>query len=153
MAKIKTQGTDLFVVDTDTTVAKLACITAFSGLGGSRNQIDVSCFSSVEMEFEGGMANPGQITVGGIYDTADDVFQTLVDLKASGDIVEWYLGGSDAVTPPTAVGSAIVPATARTAITFSGYVADITWDMAANNVWKYQLVIQRSGPWTLIPNP
>lgn len=151
MAKIKSQGTDLFAVDTATTVAKLACITSFSGLGGARNQIDVSCFSSVEMEFEGGMANPGQITVGGIYDTADTVFSTLIDLKDSGDTVEWYLGGSDSTTPPTAAASAIVPASGRTGITFNGYVSDISWQMDANNVWKYQLVIQRSGAWTLVP--
>jgi hypothetical protein len=151
MAKIKSQGTDLFVVDTATTVAKLACITSFGGLGGARSQIDVSCFSSVEMEYEGGMANPGQITVGGIYDTADSVFDKLITLKDSGETVEWYLGGSDDTTAPTAAASAIVPPSGRTGITFNGYVADITWDMAANGVWKYQLVIQRSGPWDLVP--
>lgn len=151
MGKIKTQGTDLFVVSAPTVASKLACITAFGGLGGARNQIDVSCFSSVEKEFEGGMATPGQITVGGIYDELDTVFTTLVGLKDSGDIVEWCLGGSDSVTAPTVAAGVITPATARTSITFQGYVADITWDMAADSVWKYSLVIQRSGPWTLLP--
>lgn len=151
MGKIKTQGTDLYVVDTATTAVKLACITAFSGLGGARNQIDVSCFSSTEMEFEGGMANPGQITVGGIYDSADTVFPTLVGLKDSADVVDWYLGGSDGTAAPTVLASALTAPAARTGITFRGYVADITWQMDANNVWKYQLVIQRSGAWDLVP--
>mgnify|MGYP001086526134 CR=1 FL=1 len=152
MGKIKTQGTDLYAVNAATTAAKLACITAFSGLGGARGQIDVSCFSSTEMEFEGGMANPGQITVGGIYDTADTVFGDLVDLKDSGEVVDWYLGGSDGTSPPTVAASVLTAPTGRTGITFSGYVADITWQMDASSVWKYQLVIQRSGGWTLVPN-
>lgn len=151
MGKIKTQGTDLYVADTSSTAVKLACITSFSGLGGARNQIDVSCFSSAEMEFEGGMANPGQITVGGIYDSADAVFSTLLTLKESGDKVEWYLGGSDGTTAPTVAASVITAPAGRTGITFQGYVADITWQMDANSVWKYQLVIQRSGAWDLVP--
>lgn len=151
MGKIKTQGTDLYVVDTATTAAKLACITSFSGLGGARNQIDVSCFSSVQMEYEGGMLNPGQITVGGIYDSDDTVFTELVTLKDSGDLVSWYLGGSDATTDPTVVGSVLTAPVDRTGITFDGYVSDITWQMDANSVWKYQLVIQRSGADVLVP--
>lgn len=151
MAKIKTQGTDLYVVSGPTIASKLACITAFGGLGGARNQIDVSCFSSVEKEFEGGMATPGQITVGGNYDTTDTVFADLIALKDSGDLVEWYLGGSDGTDAPTVAASVMTPPTDRTGISFEGYVADITWEMGSDSVWKYSLVIQRSGPWTLIP--
>ncbi len=151
MAKIKTQGTDLFVANTPTTALKLACITSFSGLSGARNKIDVTCFSSVEMESEGGMPDPGEITVGGIYDTADSVFTDLVALKDSGDTVEWYLGGNDGTTAPTVAAGVLTPPTARTGFTFQGYVADIAWAMDANSVWKYTLTIQRSGPWDLIP--
>ena len=151
MGKIRTQGTDLYVVDTATTAVKLACITSFSGLGGARDQIDTTCFSSVEKEFEGGMATPGQITVGGNYDTADAVFTQLLALKDSGELTEWYLGGSDGTTAPTVAASVMTAPTGRTGITFQGYVADITWQMDASSVWKYQLVIQRSGAWDLIP--
>lgn len=152
MGKIKTQGTDLFVVSAPTIASKLACITSFSGLGGSRNRIDTTCFSSIEKESEGGMADPGQITVGGIYDTADTVFDALITLKDSAELVEWYLGGSDGTAAPTVAASVMTPPAARTGISFEGYVSDITWDMGADSVWKYSLVIQRSGPWTLIPS-
>lgn len=161
MGKIKTQGTDLYVASAPTVALKLACITSISGLGGAKNQIDVSCFSSVEMEYEAGMANPSQITIGGIYDTADAVFPALVALKdrIENANVDWYIGGSDGtaaptvaagvMTPPGGIGS---PSTAtRTGILFNGYVSDITWQMDANSVWKYQLIIQRSGPWDLVP--
>lgn len=149
MGKIKSQGTDLFVCPDGVAVDKLACITQISGLGGARGQIETTCFSSIEKEYEGGMATPGQITIGGIYDDADTVFDTLVSLKDSGDVVPWYVGGSDGTSAPTVTAGALTPPTTRTGISFKGYVADISWQMDPDNVWRYQLVIQRSGPWQL----
>lgn len=150
MTKIRTQGTDVYV-HADNYIDKLACVTSISGLGGARSQIDVSCFSSDEMEYEGGMANPGQITFGGIYDSDDAVFATLIGLKESGEIVDWYIGGNDGTSAPTEVATVFTPPSDRTGIDFKGYVADISWQMDANSVWKYQLIVQRSGGWNLTP--
>jgi len=152
--KMSDKGTVFYGVDPNQSPAvfSLGCITGIDGLSGARQQIDVTCFSSEEMEYEAGRANPGQITVSGIYDTDDAVFPQLVVLKDSGTTIGWYIGGSDGTDPPTenSIGE-VEPPTTRTGIDFRGYVADITWQIQPNNKWRYQLVIQRSGPWHLTP--
>jgi hypothetical protein len=153
MGRIKSKDTQMYAVvpDISPAVLLLGCITAIDGLGGAANQIDTTCFSSQEMEYEAGLPNPGQVTVSGIYDSTDDVFPQLVTLKESGDVVGWYIGGSDGTDPPTegSAGDVVEAPTTRTGVEFRGYVADVTWTMAANNVWRWTLVIQRTGPWTL----
>lgn len=149
MGKLKTQGTDVYVSPDGIAVDKIACVMSFSGLAGPRDQVDVTCFSSQEREYEAGMATPGQVTIGGAYDSADTVFETLVELKESGAVVQWYVGGSDGTAAPTVTSTVLTPPTSRTGISFKGYVADVSWQLEANNVWKFELVIQRSGAWTL----
>lgn len=152
MAKLSDLGTAIYGVDPaqSPSVFTLGCISAIDGLSGPAQQVDVTCFSSVEMEYEAGRANPGQITVSGIYDTNDSVFTDLVELKNSKRKIEWYIGGSDGTDPPTEdTDGGVLPPTTRTGLSFAGYVADITWQIQQNNVWRYQLMIQRSGPWTL----
>jgi Phage tail tube, TTP, lambda-like len=150
--KLKDKGTVFYGVipSLSPPVLALGCITGIDGLGGAASQIDVTCFSDTEMRYEGGKPNPGQITISGIYDTEDDIFPELVALKRSQEVVGWYIGGSDGTDPPTeASDGGVEPPTTRTGIDFEGYVADITWQIQANNTWRYQLMIQRSGEWNL----
>jgi len=149
MGKLKTQGTEVYVSPDGVAVDKLGCATSISGLSGPRDQIDTTCLNSAEREYEGGMPTPGQVTIGGIYESTDDLLPELITLKESGDVVQWYLGGSDATTAPTITATVLTPPTTRTGISFKGYLADFTWTMEGNNVWRYELVIQRSGAWAL----
>jgi len=149
MSKLKTQGTDVYVSPDAIAVDMLGCVTSFSGLAGPRDQIDTTCFKAKEREFEAGMATPGQVTIGGAYETTDDLLPDLIALKDSGDVVQWFLGGSDGIADPTITAGVLTPPTTRTGISFKGYLADFSWTMEGNNVWRYELVVQRSGPWTL----
>lgn len=155
MGRVKTRDTQMYMVDDvdSPAVNLLGCITNIDGLGGPANQVDVTCFSSAEMEYEAGLANPGPVTVQGIYNTTDDTFPRLVELKNSGRTVGWYIGGPESTTPPTegSSGDIVEAPTDRTGIEFHGYVADVSWQLQANNVWRWTLTVQRSGAWTFTP--
>ncbi len=154
MAEVRTQGTELFLIDpgAPTVVITMACPTGITGLGGAADQIDITCLSSVEREFARGFLNPGQLTVPFVLYPTDDSHQTLFALKESGDTLSWMIGLSDGTTAPTAVAGALVAPAAsdRTTFAFSGYIADITLDMATNEVVRGTMLVQRSGGVTAV---
>lgn len=145
MATIRTQGTELFFV-ADDAVVKMTCPTGITGLGGARDQIDTTCLSNTEdRTYVGGLGNPGTVSVPFVLhgDAADQ--QTLLDLKESGIDVSWLIALSDGTGQPTLVDDELTPPTGRTSIEFVAYVADITIDIATNEVVRGTLELQRSG--------
>ena len=146
---IKSQGTELYFVDTDTseTVRRVVCATSISGLGGARDQIDTSCLdNTTDRTFIGGLGNPGQVTVGFNVHKDEIAHEALLDLKTSGTEVSWGIYSSDATTAPTADTSGVLQGVAtRASAIFQGYVADINIDIGANDIWKGTITIQRSG--------
>ena len=145
---MKTQGTELwFVLPASTpSMAKVGCPTGVTGLGGSRNQVDVTCLDSLEMEYEPGMANPSTVSVPINFDPSKVSHEELWDLFESAETLHWILGLSDGTAPPTVDGSGTVtyPST-RTYIDWHGYLADFPFDAAINSVYKTNMTIQRSG--------
>lgn len=146
---IKSQGTELYFVDTDTndTVRRVVCATSISGLGGARDQIDTSCLDNTEdRTFVGGLGNPGQVTVGFNVHKDEVAHEALLDLKAEGTEVSWGIYSSDNDTAPVAnTAGTLQSVTGRASAIFTGYVADVNIDIAANDIWKGTITIQRSG--------
>lgn len=145
MPNLKTQGTQLYYVSGPTAATVLAKIVSVSGLGGARDQIDVTHLMSQEREFEAGFANPGQVTLEIIFDPAETSHEALLDLKDSGDKVPWMIAASDDATAPTVVSSAFSALTARTNWVFTAYVADFNLDFNSNEVVRGSITLQRSG--------
>jgi hypothetical protein len=145
MSVIKSQKTHLHWATGDITNMKVTCATGISGLGGARDQIDTTCLDDSERTFEGGLGNPGQVTVGFNVHKADASHEALLALKASGEKVSWGIYSSDAATAPTTVGGVMQPVADRVSAIFEGYVSDINIDIAGNDIWKGSITIQRSG--------
>lgn len=148
---VKTQGSELFLVDTLTSsvaaVLKMACPTGITGLGGAADQIDDTCLDDLEdKSFVRGLGNPGQVTVPFNLKPAEASHQILFDLKAAGDTVGWMACLSDGVTAPTldSVDALVAPA-GRTSFAFNAYIADVTIDIATNEIVRGTLTLQRSG--------
>jgi hypothetical protein len=149
---VKTQGTELFFVDTLTSsvpaVVKLACPTGITGLGGAADQIETTCLDAlVDREYARGLGNPGQVSVPfNLIPTAVS-HQLLFDLKDAGTVVSWLACLSDGSADPTTVDSndVIVPPASRTSFGFQGYIADVTIDIATNEIVRGTLTLQRSG--------
>ncbi|MBA0361019.1 phage tail tube protein [Stenotrophomonas maltophilia] len=150
---IKTQGSELFTVDklssSTASVLKFECPTGINGLGGAADQIESTCLSTVgDKEFEGGLGNPGQVSVPFNFIPRSQSHQILFDLKESREVIDWLIGLSDGVAAPTlGTGDALVPPASplRTSIGFRGYVADLNIDIATNEIVRGTLTIQRSG--------
>jgi hypothetical protein len=149
---VKTQGSELFFVDTLTSsvaaIVKLACPTGITGLGGAADQIETTCLDAlVDREYARGLGNPGQVSVpfNLIPDAASH--QLLFDLKDAGTTISWLACLSDGTADPTVIDSNdnITPPAGRTSFGFHGYVADVTIDIATNEIVRGTLTIQRSG--------
>lgn len=148
----KTQGTELFFVDTLTSsvgaIVKLACPTGITGLGGAADQIETTCLDAlVDREYVRGLGNPGQVTVPFNLIPTDVSHQLLFDLKEAGDTISWLVCLSDGTSDPTVVDSndMITPPTGRTSFGFQAYIADVNIDIATNEIVRGTLTLQRSG--------
>jgi len=148
---IKTQGTELFLVDTvsssDTEIVKLACPTGITGLGGAADQIEKTCLDSVtDREYDRGLGNPGQVSVPFNLIPSDFSHQLLFTLKDAGTTLDWAAALSDGTAVPTLDGDGeFVMPTTRTYLEFEAYIADVTIDIATNEIVRGTLTLQRSG--------
>lgn len=148
---VKTQGTEMWFVLNDShgySIAKVQCPTGIQGLGGARNQIDITCLDDEEMQYVGGMPNPGTLTANINFDGANVSHQELLRLFKTGDTTQFIIGFRDGTAPPTinnSTGILTFPTT-RTYLEFDGYVSDFPFDFTINSVVKTAMQIQRSGP-------
>lgn len=147
---VKTQGTKLWFINTATTTnndfSTMVCPTGISGLGGAADQIDDTCLDATEdRTFVRGLGNPGQVSVPFVFKPSEASQQDLFDLKASGTTIPWLVGFSDGTAAPTVAADEFVPPSTRTCFGFKAYIADVTIDIATNEVVRGTLTLQRSG--------
>ncbi len=148
---VKTQGTELFVIDTvtttDPTIVKMACPTGISGLGGPRDQIEDTCLDTTdEKTFQAGLGNPGPVSVPFNLIPREQSHQFLFAWKNAGTVMKWIACLSEAATDPTAdTDGTFVPPVDRSSFAFDAYVADVNIDIATNEIVKGTLTLQRSG--------
>lgn len=157
MPSIKSQGTSIFVVDhlsaSSPAVLKMVCPTAVTGLGGAADQIDDTCLGDlVDKSYTKGLGNPGPVNIPFVLKataagSVELAHQFLFDLKEDGSTVSWLIGLSDGVAEPSSLDSddVMVPPAARSFLGFLGYLADLTIDIATNEVVRGTLIVQRSG--------
>ncbi|MGH8556451.1 MAG: phage tail tube protein [Methylococcales bacterium] len=151
MASIKTQGTELFFIDTISSsgaeILKLLCPTGITGLGGPADQIDDTCLDAIERTFVRGLGNPGQVSVPFIIKSPAPIsHQLLFTLRDLGIDLDWLICLSDGVALPTLnMAEEFVPPMGRTSFGFVGYISDVAIDVAGNEVVRGTLTIQRSG--------
>lgn len=146
---LKSQGTHLYFANptsTDPDLVKLVCPTGISGLGGAREQTDITCLDNTdEREYIAGLAAPGQLSVPFNFVPSDVSHQVLFDLKESGEKIDWIICFSDGTAPPTLSSGDIVPPALRTSAEFVAYVADVNIDVANASQVSGTLTLQRSG--------
>jgi hypothetical protein len=152
----ETKGTNLYFIDfisnTDGVVTKMTCPTGITGLnGGTRDKIDTTCLDETGAfkTYIGGFADSSEYTVPFILYKGDAGHQALFSLHESGDVVGWFCGFSDSTTAPTMDSDQenLVAPNNRTGFSFRGYIANLTIDLATNEVVRGTLTIQpRTAP-------
>lgn len=151
---LKTQGTELFLVDwlssSAAAVLKLACPTGITGLGGAADQLEDTCLDATDDKtYKRGLGNPGQVSVPFNFIPSAASHQVLFDLKEAGDTIGWLIGMSDGTAIPTLdTDDTLIPPASplRTSIAFHAYIADLNIDIATNEIVRGTLTLQRSGP-------
>lgn len=148
MGTVKTKGTKLFFADaigSPSDLLRVACATGISGLGGSADQIDITCLDSTEREFVQGFSTPGVVTIPINFIPRSAAHQALMALKDSGDTVSWMIVASDQAASPTTIVAGRIVSPGPTSAEFLGYVGDFAFDIQANDIWRGTLTVQRSG--------
>lgn len=152
MAAIKTQGTQLYVIDpADQSIITVTCVTSLSGLTSPIDQIETTCLDSDAREYVAGMATPGQAQFGINFDPQDASHLRLLALKNEGATLEFAIGFSDGTAAPTADTGGFILPTSRSYLTFNGFISDLPFDFTLNAVVTSTVSIQVSGAVLLTP--
>jgi hypothetical protein len=148
---LKTQGTSLFILipGTTDTIARVTCVKEVTGVGaGAKDQIDVTCLEDTEdRQYVAGLATPSAVTMSVNYDPSDGEYESLLDLKESGDNTRFFLGLSDGAKTiaPTIVSGVVTFPSTRSFLEFQGFIAEFPFDFAQNTVITSAISVQRSG--------
>lgn len=149
---VKTQGTELYFVDasvstSDPDLIKLACPTGVTGLGGARDQIEITCLDTTgDKEFSAGLGNPGQVSVPFNLIPREFSHQNLFALKEGGETLNWIMCLSEGTTAPTIDSAGVISAPGdRSSFAFQAYISDVNIDVANNEIVRGTLTLQRSG--------
>lgn len=158
MAEIKTQGSNLYVIDPLTnTVLDVGCFQSVDGLSATRDQIDVTCMPDQARRYVAGLITPGSATFPIMVDPQNPTHLRIHELSKTGENLQWAIGWSDntGLAPTAALDSAGEPEfvlpESRTWLVFEGYISDFPFSFAANDVVKSTIGLQLSGETTLIP--
>jgi hypothetical protein len=153
MAKVKTQGTEIYLLDdTDTgnEVRKVGAITGFSGIGGEAGEIDVTDMDSVAREFLAGLKDNGTVSLNFDYDPQDESQQTL-DALQGGPNKRFLIALSESDTQPTFATSTYTLPTDRTTFDFNAGVRSFQLDASADDAWRGTMNLRVSGDITKTP--
>jgi hypothetical protein len=142
MAKIPTQGSEIFFSDDGTLVSEIGCALSIAVGASAADLIDITCLADIVRTSMPGLKTLAQITISGAVEDDDPAYPLLVQLGASRAVVPWYIGLSNGTSAPTLVAGEFTPPTDRSGYTFTGYVASVSPEIAQNNIVKYNLVIQ-----------
>ena len=152
MATLKTQGTELYILDetnSGSEVQKIGQITGFSGVGGTAGEITATNFDSVAQEFVTGLKDNGTISLNVDWDPQDASHQTL-DSLVGGANKRFLICCADGDTDPTFSSEFTLP-TDRTTLDFNGGVLSFQKDASTDDLWRGSVSIRVSGDITITP--
>lgn len=152
MGTLKTQGTELFVLDdTDTgnEVRKIGQITGFSGVGsGATSEIETTNMDSLAKEFVVGLKDNGTISFNLDWDPQDESHTTLNTL-VGGANKRFIIGGSESAADPSFAASTFTIPTDRTTLDFQAGVTQFQLDAGTDDVWRGSASLRVSGAITI----
>lgn len=149
---MRTQGTELFLIDPDTDdVIEVGCATSINGLDTSKDSLETTCLQDLTRTYESGLATPATATFTINTDPQDASHVRLHQLKVAGTTVKWALGWSDGTAPPTELGGNFVLTDERSWLTFEGFMNSYSFEFALNSSVNSSVGIQVSGEPVLVP--
>ena len=154
---IKTQGTHVYIIDSGAVggaaVLNIQCAISVEGIGGGRDQIDITCLEDQGRSFEAGLISPSTVTLNLNFDPKNASHVRLHELYEAGTKFDMAIGFSDGTAAPTVDEDGLFDLpTSRSFITTSDtYVADFPLSFAQNAVVTSGVTLQLSGLKTIFP--
>lgn len=155
MNEVKTQGTELYVLDTTVsppTVRKIANLVNIDSVGGQAGDIDLTNLDDLRFKrFVSGLIDPGSASIGLNVDPQDGSLEFLND-NAGGDNFKWAIGTSeDFGNAPGINGSEndFDLDTTRTWFTFEASVKQKQYNFSVDSIIKFASALRLSGDVTL----
>lgn len=150
---IKSQGTHIYFVDpngaSNDNMLKLMCPKGITGIGaGAKPPIDTTCLDATTDRTQvTGLSTPSPITIPVNFIPSSGAHQALIELKNSGDRVQWMALLSDGTALPTFVAGEIIPPAAplRTSVQWEAEVSEFSIDIQTDEVVQGTLTLLRSG--------
>lgn len=145
--ELRTQGTEIWVVNAPTTVLKIGNATALGDFGKQANDIVTTNLDSEAVEKIPGLPDNGDITLTINLAPGDESHKFLNDNAGTGNRFQFCIGYSDGTEPPTAAASAIVPPDAadRTSDVFLAGVKSFRKSVGTDSVVTVQVALSISG--------
>lgn len=153
---LKTQGTQLYVVDPDSsggaTVLAIECSISIDGVGSPREQIDITCLEDAARRFTSGLGNPGAMTVAINFDPTNASHVRLHEMFRDKTTFNAAIGFGDGTSPPTisSEDNMDFPPTRTFLHLMDTYVSDYPFNFSLNAVVTANLSFQLSGDPILI---
>ena len=154
---VKTQGTQLYIIDPEATggpeVLVIECATSIDGISAGRDQIEVTCLEDQARSYEPGLATPGSATVAINTDPQNPSHVRLHELFVSGTKFDMAIGWADGTAAPTldTNDEFVLPTTRTFLVALQSYVSDYPFNFAQNAVVASSVTFQLSGFPTLYP--
>lgn len=146
MATLKTQGTEVYILDdTDTgnEVRKIGQITNVGEFSPSTNEIDITNMDSTKKEFVNGLTDNGSLTLQYDFDPQDASQANLLS-RQGGANVRFIIACSESATQPSYSGGYTLP-TDRTTFDFVAGVQNVGKGAQVDDVWRGSFTLRVSG--------
>lgn len=151
----ETKGTNVYFVNpAGNAVRQLTCPTAVNAVnGGTKDVIDTTCLSETGAFRTniGGFADPSEVQIPFILYDGDQSHADLKTLQDSGAVVAWMVALSDGTAAPALASDGLESPASRTTFKFDGYVSNLTFDAAINDVIRGNLTVKPSGSTVFTP--
>lgn len=154
---LKTQGTKIYFIDPTATggpvVVPVDCAISLDGISAPRDQLDTTCLEDDARSFEGGLATPGQVTMGLNFDPKTASHEKLYDLYNDNEKFDIAIGFSDGTAAPTldTAGEFDIPTSRSFIVLKDVYIADMPISIPLNAVVTSNVSFQQSGKALLFP--
>lgn len=154
---VRTQGTQLYIIDADSSagpeVVTVQCAISIDGIGGAREQIEVTCLEDIARAYEAGLITPGTMTVTIQADSRNESHVRLHELYVEGKKFDAAIGWGNGTDAPT-IGSDDsfdFPDTRDFIAIYDTYVSDFPFNFELNSVVTSAVTFQLSGLPTWFP--
>lgn len=146
--ELRTQGTQVWVLDDTATVISVLEIPNVSDVGEfgpQADDIDVTNLMSTAKEYLVGLPDNGEATLQINFNPQDPVHQFLNDLAGTQTRLQFMVGLSDGTAAPTNVGGTLTTPTARTTAKFEASVKSFRGSIKANDADRATCSLRISG--------